>query len=182
MSAGWRTAGLRQGRRVHACGAGSAYTAVAYRGTSGRERGGLGGKVVVLQAYSSDEAGEFNSEKGPIEDGEACCSGGLGVHRAVVARGARARRGQVGVLTRATRPASSTAGARGRRGLQSRRAQRTAGAWHERQRGAGSRWEGCRLTRAMRTARPEAARGRARRALFVVLVILKKRSGSPPKR
>ena len=159
MSAGWRTAGLRQGRRVHACGAGSAYTAVAYRGTSGRERGGLGGQVVVLQVYSSDEAGEFNSEKGPIEDGEACCSGGLGVHRAVVARGARARRGQVGVLTRATRPASSTAGARGRRGLQSRRAQHTAGAWHERQRGAGSRWEGCRLTRAMRTARPAAARG-----------------------
>jgi len=76
----------KAGKFTPAAAAGSACTAIAYRGTSGRERGGLGGLVVVLQAYSSDEAGEFSSEKGPIE---GLPRRGLGVHRAVVARGAR---------------------------------------------------------------------------------------------
>ena len=181
MSAGWRTAGLpsdKAGKFTPAAAAGSACTAIAYRGTSGRERGGLGGQVVVLQAYSSDEAGEFNSEKGPIEDGEP--------RRARRAPSGRREGGAGSARAGGSANSSDEAGEFNGRGP---RAARSAVA-------AGSAYRG-RVARA-------AARGgqqvgglpayssnedgeacgcaRARRALFVVLVILKKRSGSPPKR
>ena len=161
--------------------------AVAYRGTSGRERGGLGGQVGVLQAYSSDEAGEFNSRRARSRATRPA-RGGLGVHRAVVARGARARRAgasAAGLLERRGPRVQRPRGPRAARSAVATGSACTAGAWHERPRGAG-RCEGCRLARAMRTARPAAAAGSARwarRALYACfLVILKKRSGSPTKR
>ena len=177
VSAGWRTAGLRQGRRVHACGC-----------------GGLGVHRVSVSRHERSREGRARRAGG-------CAAGllerrGRGVQQregpdrgAAAARARRApsgrREGGAG-SARAGGSANSSdeAGEFNGRGP---RAARSAVA-------AGSAYRG-RVARA-------AARGgqqvgglpayssnedgeacgcaRARRALFVVLVILKKRSGSPP--